>query len=128
MKKTWPIYFLAAAAALGSLVIGLLDVPFWFIRSVRTAAIVFAAAGFVMCATGMIVTFVSQAPFHPLTILAYLVGLFALFVGIVQVFDLSITPFSNPKAALLMLTAAVIIKVVIGRLAFIVRHKARRLA
>ena len=121
MEKTLPIYIIAAAVALGSLILGLLDVPFWFIRSARTAAIVFAAAGFVMCATGMISTFVTQAPLHPLTIVAYLVGLFALFVGIVQVFNLSIPPFSDPKTALIMMGAAVVVKVVIGRLAFLVR-------
>jgi hypothetical protein len=121
MEKTLPIYILAAAVALASLILGLLDVPFWFIRSTRTAAIVFAAAGFVMCATGMISTFIPQAPVHPLTIVAYLVGLFALFIGIVQVFNLSIPPFSDPKLALILMGAAVVVKVVIGRLAFLIR-------
>lgn len=121
MEKTLPVYIVAAVVALGSLILGLLDVPFWFVRSARTAAIVFAAAGFVMCATGMISTFVTQAPLHSLTIVAYLVGLFALFVGVVQVFGLRIPLFSDPKTALIMMGAAVIIKVVIGRLAFLVR-------
>ncbi len=121
MEKTLPIYIIAAAVALGSLIIGLLGVPFWFIRSARTAAIVFAAAGFVMCATGMIRTFITQAPFHPLTIVAYLVGLFALFIGIVQVFNLRIPPFSDPKMALILMGAAAIVKVVIGRLAFLIK-------
>lgn len=121
MEKTMPIYMIAAAVALGSLILGLLDVPFWFIRSVRTAAIVFAAAGFVMCSTGMISTFVTRAPLHPLTIAAYLVGLFALFVGIVQVFGLRIPSMGNPKTALILMSAAVVVKVVIGRLAFLVK-------
>ncbi len=121
MEKTLPIYIVASVVALGSLILGLLDVPFWFIRSARTAAIVFASAGFVMCATGMITTFVTQAPLHPLTIIAYLVGLFALFVGVVQVFGLRIPAFSDPKAALIFMGAAVVVKVIIGRLAFLVR-------
>lgn len=120
MAKTI-IYIAAGAVALIALVIGLMGWKFLFITSARGAAITVAAAGFVMCATGLLGVFLAKAPVHPMTILGYILGLAALFTGIVQVFRIDIPFFGEPSTALILLAAIVVAKVIIARLNFLVQ-------
>ena len=123
MKMRLPLYLLAALAGVLALIAGFGGITILFISDVKTAVIVLAAAGFIMCSSGMIGHFVANAPFHPLTIIAYIVGIIALFTGIVQIFNLDIPVLSDPSTALVVLTAAIVIKVLIARFAFLIKAK-----
>ncbi len=120
MSKVLPLYILSGLVALVAIYVGLTRHALWFIKDVRTAVIVLFFAGFVMCSTGAIITFVSKAPFHPLTILGYLFGALALFAGLTQLFRWQVPFLHDSNIALIVITVSMVVKIVIGRLAHLV--------
>jgi hypothetical protein len=123
MKIKSLLYLAAALAGVLALIAGFGRLEILFITDTKTAVIVAASAGFIMCASGMISHFVTKAPSHPLTITGYIVGAVALFTGIVQIFNMDIPPLSDPFTALIIVTAAIAIKICIARLAFLIKEK-----
>jgi hypothetical protein len=122
MPKVLPVYIIAAIAAVVAMYAGFAGRPVWFIHDTRTAVITLAAAGFLMCSTGAIASFVSRAPAHPLTIAGYLVGALALLAGLTQLFGWKVPYLADARTALIVITVAVVIKVIIARLAnFVVK-------
>jgi hypothetical protein len=121
MTKTFPIYIIAGAVALGALICGLAGFKILFITNARIAAITVAAAGFVMCSTGLLAPFVSTAPAHPLTIAGYLLGALALFAGIVQLFNLHVPLLADPKTALWVMATVIVLKVTIAQFSFLIK-------
>lgn len=120
MSKTLPLYLISAIIACIATYAGLTGHAVWFIKDTRMAVIVLAAAGFVMCSTGAIFTYVSHAPAHPLTIVGYVLGSIALLAGLTQLFHWQLPVLSDARLALYVMLAAIVIKVIIGRLAHVV--------
>ena len=119
MSKTLPVYIISAIIACIAAYAGLTGNGVWFIRDTRMAVIVLAAAGFVMCSTGAIFTYVSKAPAHPLTIAGYALGAVALLAGLTQLFRWQVPVLADARLALYVMLAAILIKVIIGRLAHV---------
>lgn len=117
MLKTLPLYLISAIIACVAIYAGLTGHAVWFIKDTRMAVIVLAAAGFVMCSTGAIMTYVSKAPAHPLTIAGYILGSLALLAGLTQLFRWPVPMLSDARLALYVILATIIIKVIIGRFA-----------
>lgn len=115
MPKVLPLYILSGLVALVAVYSGLTGNAVWFIKDTRMAVIVLAGAGFMMCSTGVITTFVTKAPAHPLTILTYLLGALALFAGLVQLCGWSVPMLSDSRTALIVITIVIVMKAVIGR-------------
>jgi len=120
MSKTLPVYIISAIIALVATYSGLTGNAVWFIKDTRMAVIVLAAAGFLMCSTGAIFTYVSKAPAHPLTIAGYLLGSIALLAGLAQLFRWQVPLLSDSRTALYVILIATALKVIIGRLAHLV--------
>lgn len=119
MSKISPVYILAALIGLAAMFSGFTDKRILFINGTKTAVIVLAAAGFLMCSTGVIGLFVTKGPGHPLAITGYLFGVLAMVVAAVQIWGLKVPYLSEPKNGLIVLTAIILIKVVIGRFNFL---------
>lgn len=117
MPKALPLYIISAIIAVVAIYAGLSGQSVWFIKDTRMAVIVLAAAGFIMCSTGAIGAFVSKAPAHPLTIAGYLLGSLALLAGLAQLFHWQVPLLSDSRLALYVILAAIVLKVIIGRLA-----------
>ncbi len=120
-KSTLPLYLLAGVAGILAIIAGFSGANILWMTSVKAAVITLAAAGFVMCSTGVVARFVTKMPAHPVTILSYLIGLLALFTGIVQVFSIQMPFFGDAKTALIILTCAIVLKVAIGRLGSVLK-------
>ena len=87
-----------------------------FINGSRTAVITLGVIGFVMCIImPTIGKFISNAPAHPLTITGYAFGVIALLTTAAQIFKWNIPMIYEPKIALLVVAACVVIKSIIGR-------------
>lgn len=117
MPKFLPVFILSALAAAIAAWSGFTGHPVWFIRDTRMAVIAMAVAGFVMCSTGAIFTFVQKAPANPFTIAGYLLGALALLAGLVQLFHWEVPYLSDARTALTVISIAVVVKFVIARFA-----------
>jgi hypothetical protein len=84
-----------------------------FINGPRSATITLGAVGFFLCMLA-VGKFVSKAPFHPLTIIGYILGAIALPTLLTQIFQWKIPFIGDAKTALYVLAACMIIKSVIG--------------
>lgn len=92
-----------------------------FINGPRTAVITLGVIGFAMCMImPTIGKFISNAPAHPLTIMGYIFGAIALLTTVVQIFKWNIPVIHDPKIALFVVASCIIIKSIIGRLAFLI--------
>lgn len=85
-----------------------------FISGPKSAAITLGVIGFFLCMLS-VGKFVTTAPFHPLTILGYLLGTLALLVLLTQIFQWKLPFIYEPKTALNVLAACIILKTLIGR-------------
>ncbi|QOR36507.1 hypothetical protein IMX26_06770 [Clostridium sp. 'deep sea'] len=95
-------------------ILGLTNKQFMFINSARSAVITLGIIG--MCFCGISIgKFITNAPFHGFTIMAYVVGTIALACFITQLFKLNLPIIANPKNALLILAVSIIIKGIIAR-------------
>ena len=121
MSKAFPVYIIAGIVSLAAMYSGFTDKRVPFIYDTKTAVIVIAAAGFVMCSTGLIGLFINKAPAHPLTIAGYILGILALLVAIVQIYGLKVPYLYEPKNGLIAITVIIIIKVVIARFNYILK-------
>jgi hypothetical protein len=119
MAKTFPIYMISGLVGLLALYSGLTGKRVPFINDTRSAVIWLTAAGFIMCSTGTIFIFVTKAPAHPLSIASYILGAVAMLVGAVQIFKINIPFLRDPYKALIVLAVIIIVKVVVGRLNYI---------
>ena len=119
MIKVIPLYALSAVAAVLALVAGFTGKRILFIGDIRMAVIVLFAAGFLLCSTGAITSFVGKAPGHPLTIAGYIIGAVALFTGLVQIFGWQVPVLVEPRTALIIITVAILLKVAIARFAYL---------
>jgi hypothetical protein len=89
-----------------------------FINGPRSAVITLGAIGFIMCMVMPSVgLFVRNAPAHPVTIVAYIVGLAALFITLVQVFHWDIPVVNDPTMALYIVAGCIVVKSIIARCA-----------
>lgn len=119
MQKLLPLYIIAGLIGAIALISGLTGKKLLFVTDTRSAVIVLAAAGFLMCSFGALGVFITKAPLHPLTIAGYVLGTLALLAGIAQLFSIKVPVLSDPKNALIVIAAIIIIKVVIARLNFL---------
>lgn len=85
-----------------------------FISGPRSASITLGVIGFFLCMIS-VGKFVTAAPFHPLTILGYFLGTLALLTLLTQIFRWKLPFIYEPKTALYILAACIILKTVIGR-------------
>lgn len=104
---------------IGILYSGLSGKKILFISDARIAAILLFLVGVMMCSFGKVGLFVAKAPVHPLTIAGYFLGVIAVFIGIVQIFNLKVPYLSEPKIALLLISAVIIIKTIIAGMVFL---------
>lgn len=119
MQGIFPLYLFTGLVGALALVAGLTGVNLPFIHNPRSAAIILAVAGFLMCSTGLIALFVTKAPAHPLSLAGYALGILAMLTGVVQIFNLKFPYLSDPRIALLVLGGIIIIKAVIARFNFL---------
>lgn len=115
------VYIISVLVALIAFFGGFIAKKEMFILNARTAVIVLFIAGFAMCSSGAIGTFISKAPFHPLTIIGYVLGSVALFIGIVHVFKLKVPYFSSAHNALMIIGVIIVLKFIIARLSFLIQ-------
>lgn len=94
--------------------LGLKDVKILFLQGPRHMTIVLGIMGMLLC-TNSIGKFISAAPVHALSISGYIIGGFALITFSAQLFKLKIPVVENPKTALVLLAAALILKGFIAR-------------
>lgn len=118
MNKTLPIYLLAGIIGLLSLYGGLSGQKILFINSPKTALITLAIVGFIMCSTGALAPFITNAPSHPLTLMGYTLGIVALIIALNQIFNWGIPLINDPKNALIVLSILIVVKIVIARFGF----------
>jgi hypothetical protein len=90
----------------------------WFINGPRTAVITLGAIGMAFCALS-VGKFITAGPVHPLAILGYLLGAIALLIFFTQIFHWKLPVIQDAKPALFILAGIVVLKSVIGRLAFL---------
>ncbi|MEG1811549.1 MAG: hypothetical protein RR232_07905 [Clostridia bacterium] len=116
MKKIFGTILLALeiAVATGMTIIGLFDVKINFINDTRMAVIVLGVLGMLFCIPGVI-RFIKRAPMHILSLVGYLLGAMAMLIFFAQLFMLKIPVIGNPKLALVILAAIIVLKGVIGR-------------
>ncbi|NLL91178.1 MAG: hypothetical protein GX222_02015 [Ruminococcaceae bacterium] len=110
-----PILFFEIILSAVIVVLGLKDVKILFLQGPRHMTIVLGIMGMLLC-TNSIGKFISSAPFHILSVLGYIVGGFALITFSAQLFNLKIPVIENPKTALVLLAAALVLKGFIARL------------
>lgn len=120
MIKTMPLYIVSGVVALVAFFVGLTNSKFLFITSPRMAVITVTAAGFLMCTSGAIGLFVTKAPVNLLTVLGYVLGIAALAIGIIFIFNIKM-PFSfSANAALITIMIIIILKVIIARIGAVI--------
>lgn len=123
MKSSLLLYIISSLIGAVAVFAGFARTSFSIVPSTRLTVIILTVAGFLMCCFGMIGTFISKAPAHPLTLAGYILGGIALFAGIIQIFKLNVPYFSNPRNALFIMTVIIIIKVIIARFSFLLPTK-----
>ena len=93
---------------------GLSGARFLFISGPKSAAITLGTVGFFLCMIS-VGKFVTAAPFHPLTILGYLIGTLALLAFLTQIFGWKLPFIYEPTLALYVIAACIILKTAIAR-------------
>jgi len=119
MNKTLPIYLISGIIGLISLYAGLTGQKILFVNNPRTALITLAIVGFMMCSTGALAPFITNAPAHPLSLLGYTLGIIAMIIALNQIFNWGIPYISDPKNGLIVLSVLIVVKIVIARFGFI---------
>lgn len=100
---------------------GLYGKQILFINGPRFSVITLGAIDFIMCMVMPSVgLFVRNAPVHPVTIVAYIVGLVALLITLVQVFHWNIPVAKDPTMALYIVTSCIVVKSMIARCATLI--------
>jgi hypothetical protein len=119
MLRTVLFYVFSGILCIPLFYSGLMGKKILFITDARTAVIILTFIGFMMCSFGAISLFVKKAPVHPLTIAGYILGIMALFIGIIQIFKIKIYFFGEPGKALVCIAIIILLKVIISRLYFL---------
>jgi hypothetical protein len=119
MNKTLPIYLLSGIIGLISLYGGLSGQKILFVNNARTASITLAVVGFIMCSTGALAPFINKAPVHPLSLAGYILGVLALTIALIQIFNWNVPIFGVPRYALISLGLIIVVKIIIARFGFI---------
>lgn len=89
------------------------------IFSSRWSVLALFLVGLLMCSFGSMGTFLAKGPGHFLTISGYLLGFLALITVMIQMFKLKVPFLGAPQNALLVILAIICLKVIIGRLSFL---------
>lgn len=118
-----PLYLVSGVISGLAMFAGFTGTKLPLIANTRSAVIVLTITGFAMCSLGAIGAFIAKAPLHPLTIAGYVFGALALLAGVVQVFKLGVPYIQDPRNALIVITAAIIIKFAVARLSFLLPAK-----
>lgn len=100
------------------LVFGLSQHKFLGIQGPRPAAIILSIIGLLLC-TISVGKFISAAPANPLSIIGYIVGTIAMLVFLTQLFRWNLPIIGEPRTALIILAAAIIIKSVAARFCYL---------
>lgn len=95
-------------------IMGLGNHKFLFLQSTRSWVIFMGILGMLMC-TISIGNFISINPWHPLTILGYILGGICIIVFLIQLFNIDLPIISNSRKALIIMGVSIIIKGFIGR-------------
>jgi hypothetical protein len=112
--KAIPVAIVTIVIAVLLVIAGNSGNRYWFINGPRSAAITLGAIGFFLCMIS-VGKFITAAPAHPLSILGYLLGTIALLAWLTQIFQWKLPYIAEPKTALFVLAACIIIKTIIGR-------------
>lgn len=88
------------------------------IQGPRPAAIILGIIGLLLC-TISVGKFISAAPANPLSIIGYIVGTIAMLVFLTQLFRWNLPIIGEPRTALIILAAAIIIKSVTARFGYL---------
>lgn len=88
------------------------------IQGPRSAAIILGIVGMLLC-TISVGKFISAAPASPMSILGYIVGAIAMLTFLTQVFKRNLPIVGEPRAALIILAAAIIIKSAVARFSYL---------
>lgn len=94
--------------------IGLSGKKILFIDGARSAVLTLGVIGMFFC-TISIGRFIQTAPMHPLTIVGYIFGVFALLIFVVQIFQWHVPLIYDPKIALYAMAICIAIKSLVGR-------------
>lgn len=97
---------------------GLSQHKFLKIQGPRAATIILGIIGMLLC-TISVGKFISAAPASPLSILGYIAGTIAMLTFLTQVFKWNLPVVGEPKTALIVLAAAIIIKSIVARFGYL---------
>lgn len=117
--KNVPVLILVTAVAGLMVAFGLSEKKILFLQGPRAATIALGVIGMLLC-TISVGRFISAAPVHPLSILGYVIGTVALLAFLTQIFAWKLPVIGDPKAALIVLASAMVVKSVIARFAHLI--------
>ncbi|MFV0394160.1 MAG: hypothetical protein ACK5LC_07160 [Coprobacillaceae bacterium] len=118
--KNIGILFMELVVTLIIVIAGISGKKVLFIDGPRSAIITLGIIGIFFCMIS-VGKFINAAPAHPLTILGYIFGIIALAIFVVQTFQWNLPLINDPKNALYILSACIIIKAIIGRFEYLIQ-------
>ena len=102
----------------GITIFGLSQHKLFGLQGPRSAVIVLGIVGMLMC-TISVGKFISVAPVSPLSILGYIFGTVAMLTFLTQVFKWKLPIIGEPRTALIILAAAIVIKSIVARFGYL---------